>query len=120
MLEAAGDSRHAVTGRSDPRRDDQRGGVDRPEGVSGLVGSEGANGRGLEALLSHLGLEFDVLSLDELAVTGRFDGGVVREDIGRTVVRLDESVALLRVEPFHGTCGHILCILIQLRPPERS
>src|SRR5699024_3901787 len=57
-------------------------------------------------------VEFDILTLGELAVAGGFDRGEVGEDICRTVVRLDESETLFRVEPLHGTCSHNLCILI--------
>src|SRR5699024_5475176 len=66
----------------------------------------------LQSLSTHLGGEFDILTLGELAVAGGFDRGGVGEDICRTVGRLDESETLLRVEPFHGTRSHNLCILI--------
>src|SRR5699024_5622331 len=74
--------------------------------------SEAADASRLQSLSTHLGVEFDILTLGELAVAGGFDRGEVGEDICRTVVRLDESETLFRVEPFHGTCSHNLCILI--------
>src|SRR5699024_6841216 len=74
--------------------------------------SEAADASRLQSLSTHLGVEFDILTLGELAVAGGFDRGEVGEDICRTVVRLDESETLFRVEPLHGTCSHNLCILI--------
>ena len=74
--------------------------------------SEAADASRLQALGAHLRVELDVLTLGELAVAGGLDRGEVGEHVSRTVVRLDESETLFRVEPFHGTCCHNLCILI--------
>lgn len=60
-----------------------------------------------EALLSTLGLELDLLTLEEVAPTGADDSREVREDIGRAVVGSDEAEALLGVEPFDSASGHV-------------
>src|SRR5699024_153257 len=74
--------------------------------------SEAADASRLQSLSTHLGVEFDILTLGELAVAGGFDRGGVGEDICRTVVRLDGDVTVFRAEQFHGTSGHDLCFLM--------
>ena len=46
------------------------------------------------------------------------DGGVVDEDVGRAIVRGDETIALVRVEPLHGALRHVLLLLRRLREPR--
>src|SRR5579862_9405017 len=65
---------------------------------------ERTNALRLETLGALLGFEVDLLSFDELAVAGAFDRREVGEDVGRAVVRGDESKALGGVEPLHGAC----------------
>jgi len=60
----------------------------------------------LRALLALSYLELNPLSLFEAAVTRGFDGGVVGEQILRSVVGGDEAETLFGVEPLHGSSGH--------------
>ena len=48
----------------------------------------------------------NLLPVVQAAHARSFDGGGVNEDIVSAIVRLDEAVALRRVEPFHGTSRH--------------
>src|SRR5262249_22177535 len=56
----------------------------------------------------------DPLILLEGAEAVHLDGGVVDEDVGRAVVRGDEAVALVRVEPLHGALRHVLLLLMTI------
>src|SRR5580658_4301822 len=58
------------------------------------------------ALLALLDLVADLLALVQVADPRPLDRGDVHEDILRPVIRLDEAVALLGVEPFDGACRH--------------
>src|SRR5262249_40580195 len=52
----------------------------------------------------------DTLVVLEAAVAVSLDGGMVDEDVRRAVVRGDEPVALVRVEPLHCSLSH--CALL--------
>ena len=52
-------------------------------------------------------LEKDLLTLIEAMHSGLFDRADVHEDILAAIIWLDESEALLVVEPFHGSFHHI-------------
>src|SRR5215469_5500273 len=55
----------------------------------------------------------DPLVVLEAAVAVSLDGGMVDEDVRRAVVRGDEPVALVRVEPLHSSLSH--CALLARR-----
>src|SRR5215468_6222702 len=55
----------------------------------------------------------DTLVVLEAAVAVSLDGGMVDEDVRRAVVRGDEPVALVRVEPLHCSLSH--CALLARR-----
>src|SRR5664279_5236813 len=61
---------------------------------------------GLRTLRRLLDLEIDPLALLERLVARPADSGVVDEDVARAVIRGDEAVALLRVEPLHSSLRH--------------
>src|SRR5215467_5213366 len=63
-------------------------------------------GRRLSGLAVGNDLEGDFLAFLELVEAGALDRADVDEDVLAAVLRLDESVALLRVEPLHGSFGH--------------
>src|SRR3569833_1401068 len=69
--------------------------------------SDGNDVLRLEALLALRDVELDLLALLELTETLSRDVGVVSEDVAAAAVLLDEAEALFRVEPLHGTGGHI-------------
>src|SRR5580693_9192965 len=52
--------------------------------------------------------ELDALVLLQAAETVGLDGGVVYEDVGGAVIRGDETIALVSVEPLHGALSHVL------------
>jgi len=52
-------------------------------------------------------LEFDRLSLIETSETSAVHCRDVNEHVLAAALRLDEAVTLGRIEPFHGTCGHL-------------
>src|SRR5271165_657624 len=58
------------------------------------------------ALLAFLHLVADLLTLVQVADPRPLDGGDVHEHVLRAVIRLDESIALLWVEPFDRACRH--------------
>src|SRR5208283_5626921 len=71
------------------------------------VGSDGLQVLRRElALLALLDLVADLLTLVQVADPRPLDGGDMHEDVLRAVIRLDEAVALLGVEPFDGACRH--------------
>ena len=51
-------------------------------------------------------VELELLALEQIVEAGALDGADVDEGVGPTVVRGDESKALLRVEPFDGSRSH--------------
>src|SRR6266404_5482372 len=51
-------------------------------------------------------LEAQLLALRKVGHARALDGADMHEDVGRAVVRLDESEALLGVEPFNSTDSH--------------
>jgi hypothetical protein len=59
---------------------------------------------GLWTLLTLAYLELDLLSFLELAEATALDRGEVHEAILATVIRRDETVALLCIEPLHYPC----------------
>src|SRR5208283_2533816 len=58
------------------------------------------------ALLAFLHLVADLLTLVQVADPRPLDGGDMHEDVLRAVIRLDEAVPLLGVEPFDRACRH--------------
>src|ERR1700677_2715399 len=68
--------------------------------------ADGAHVRGLKALRTLVGLEFDLLSFFEIAVARTADRAEVHEDVGAPTVLGDEAEALLTVKPLHGTSCH--------------
>src|ERR671917_2158085 len=70
-------------------------------------GSERADVLRLRALRALRHVELDALVLLERAVARRLDGGEVGEDVSRAVLGGDEAVALLSVEPLHGSGSHV-------------
>src|ERR1700733_3747315 len=52
--------------------------------------------------------ELDSLVLLQAAETVSLDSGVVYEDVGGAVIRGDETIALVSVEPLHGALSHVL------------
>jgi hypothetical protein len=52
---------------------------------------------------------FDSLSLIEGGQASPFDCGDVNEHIFAAALRLNETIALLRIEPLHGTFRHLSC-----------
>jgi hypothetical protein len=46
------------------------------------------------------------LAFTKLTKAGAFDGADMDEHVLTTTLGLDESIALLRVEPLHGTVVH--------------
>jgi len=61
--------------------------------------------RGL-ALLASLDVEADLLAFIEASQAGALDGRDMDKDILRPVVRLDEAVPLLGIEPFDRAFRH--------------
>src|SRR5690348_10020730 len=53
-----------------------------------------------------LDLELDLLTFIERAQSGALDGGDVHEDIPASTCGLNETIALLRVEPLHRAARH--------------
>ena len=53
-----------------------------------------------------LDLELDLLTFVERAQSGALDGGDVHEDIPASICGLNETIALLRVEPLHRSARH--------------
>src|SRR5215467_14953845 len=62
--------------------------------------------RGRLALLAALHLVAELLALVQIANPRPFDGRNVHEHILRAIVRLDEAVALLGVEPLYSSSSH--------------
>src|SRR5262249_38910926 len=58
------------------------------------------------ALLAALHLVAELLALVQIANPRPFDGRNVHEHILRAIVRLDEAVALLGVEPLYSSSSH--------------
>src|SRR5919106_1710964 len=71
-----------------------------------LRGSDGSYVLRLQALLTLRSRELDPLPLVEGAVAGGVDRGEVDEDVGAAVL-LDESKALVGVEPFDRALSHV-------------
>src|SRR4029077_10821703 len=61
---------------------------------------------GLGALGALAGGELHPLVFLEAAVTVSLDDGVVNEDVTRSVIGGDETIALVGVEPLHCTLSH--------------
>src|SRR3954464_9471585 len=70
------------------------------------VWSDGADPVGLRALLALRHLELDPLVLLQAAVAAGLDRGEVHEHVGATPILADETVALVGVEPLHGSLCH--------------
>jgi hypothetical protein len=62
--------------------------------------------RRLGALLALTHLETDALILIQGAETRGFDGGVVHEQVGASIIGGDESETLFGVEPLDGALSH--------------
>src|SRR3954466_12086193 len=70
------------------------------------VSSDEADLVGLRALLALRDLELDPLVLLQAAVAAGLDRGEVHEHVGATPILADETVALVGVEPLHGSLCH--------------
>jgi hypothetical protein len=60
----------------------------------------------LASLAVHHDFEGNALTLPQLAEAGAFDGTDMDEYVLTTALGLNETITLLRVEPFHGTVVH--------------
>ena len=69
-------------------------------------GSLEVGGVGL-AVLTPYQFVADTLALLEAAEAGALDIGNVHEDVGRAVFRLNEAIALGRIEPLDGAERHV-------------
>jgi hypothetical protein len=69
------------------------------------------SGRGLACSAISDKLEKELLSLIEANHAGAFDRADMHEDVLAAVIRLDESEALLAVEPLYSSCSHIVSSL---------
>ena len=67
--------------------------------------AEIASGRLARALISD-DLEVDLLTFIETAQASLLDSADMDEHVLATLIRLDEAVALCRVEPFHSSRSH--------------
>jgi hypothetical protein len=85
------------------------GGTDCPGRLATRVRSCRAqvSGRGLACSAISDKLEKELLSLIEANHAGAFDRADMHEDVLAAVIRLDESEALLAVEPLYSSCSHI-------------
>src|SRR4249920_330569 len=72
---------------------------------------DGANVRGLRALLALGHVVLHLLVLLQVAETLTGDRAEMHEHVGGTVVRSDESEALLGAEPLHGSDCHVRSLL---------
>src|SRR5437867_1639791 len=112
-----------MTGRSTdhmPRKDHQR---DRRPGIPEMgcvpcwAPPKRRSGRtdvlGLQAFLALHDVKLDLLALPQLTEALVSDVGVVGKDVGTAAVLLDESEALLAVEPLHGAGGHAAAPLLR-------
>jgi len=75
------------------------------------------DGRGL-ASIAAFKLEAHLLTFKQISYNGACDRRDVNEYILRAVVRLNEAVTLLRIEPCYGSAGH--CRPFQKRECRRS
>src|SRR5476649_2334755 len=80
---------------------------------------ENGDVRGLRALLTLLGLELDLCALGQRPVAAALDRAEVHEQVLTAVVRRDEPVALVCVEPLDGSGCHI-CIHLPANFSERT
>src|SRR5215217_9220262 len=72
---------------------------------------DGANVRGLRALLALGHVVLDLLVLLQIAETLTGDRAEMHEHVGGAVVRSDEAEALLGAEPLHGSDCHVRSLL---------
>src|ERR1700733_1395146 len=86
----------------------QNAGRRRPSRLSNRVRSDRADLLSLRTLRALACGELDSLVLLQAAETVGLDGGVVYEDVGGAVIRGDETIALVSVEPLHGALSHVL------------
>src|SRR5262245_13578943 len=94
-----------------PRRTGRARGLAGPSVVKGRVLLPASGGgevlsRRLPGLAVGNDVEGDLLAFLQLVEAGALDRADVHEDILAAILRLDESVALLGVEPLHGSLGH--------------
>jgi hypothetical protein len=78
----------------------------RPEFETLLLSDLKTVGRGLASAAIRDDLVGDLLALIEAAQAGALNGADVNENVRSTSVRLDETKALLAVEPLDGACIH--------------
>ena len=84
---------------------------------------KGGHVLGLRSLLSLTDFELDFLAFLELPEAPALNGGEVHETILATIIRRDETVPLLGVEPLHYPCrAHRarspVSLVVLLSPPE--
>src|SRR2546425_5854989 len=84
--------------------------VDRGPARAGQPLLKAAHTRRVRTLRTLRDLELDAVVLVEIAVPAALDCAEVDEDV-RAVVLLDEAIALLRAEPFHGASRHVPSLL---------
>src|SRR6266536_3892596 len=72
---------------------------------------DGANVRGLGALLPLAHVVLDPLVLVEVTVPVAADRAEMHEHVGGAVLWSDEAEALLRAEPLHGSSCHVRSLL---------
>src|ERR1700681_2680227 len=77
--------------------------------------------RGLQALGAGANFEAHALRFLQGLVAVHLDRGVMREEVGTTLVRSDEAEALGVVEPFDDACCHFYFLqLIETNPSPVS
>jgi hypothetical protein len=73
----------------------------------------------LSGLAVHHDLEGNSLAFSQLTKAGAFNGADMDEDVFAAALGLNESITLLRIEPFHGTVVHgSLLIDVSYEPRE--
>src|SRR6516164_4122070 len=76
--------------------------------------------RGGLALITAFELEAHPLAFVQVTDTGAFDRRDVYEHIPRSVLRLNEAVAFLGIEPLHGSDSHLSPSQVENSPPLTS
>jgi hypothetical protein len=83
--------------------------VPRPRAPAGV---ERADLFGLRALAALASGELDPLVLFETAEAFRLNCGVMNENVSGAVVRGDEAITFVGVEPLYGSLRHVLSLLL--------
>src|SRR5271165_6838577 len=85
-------------------------------------GSGGAEVAGARLARALVGDEFevDLLAFVEVVHPGAFDGADVNKHVRAAIIRLDETKALLGVEPLHGSDWHMCLPFCAMRAIVRA